>query len=84
MTRTSKVITLVLLGSSLALIGWLIYRAYKDSTDGHYSHSHYYGGFHSSSTWFWTGGSSRVSVPASSGTVRGGFGATGIAHGVGE
>jgi hypothetical protein len=85
MPRASTVVTLVLLGSALAYIGWSWYNADQDDKkDGQRSH----GGYHGGHAWFWgvgrgySGGSSSApgapSAPAS-GTVRGGFGGTGAA-----
>jgi hypothetical protein len=84
MTRASKVITLVLLGSALALIGWACYQAYEDADGTHpaTSHTTHFG----HSFWFWGGGGSYSggSAPhSSSGTVRGGFGGTGASAAVG-
>jgi hypothetical protein len=88
MSRASNVITLVLLGSALALIGWSCYEALEDS-DGQGRHT--YRG-HGSHFWFWGGGgrswgtsSGGGSAPSSSsGTVHGGFGSTGSAASAGS
>jgi hypothetical protein len=84
MSRASKVVTLVLLGSSLAWIGWYIYRHWHDDLGGTGTHGHntgYHGGYY---RWFGGGGyaSSRGTMPVSRVvTARGGFGATGVGAG---
>jgi hypothetical protein len=83
MSRVSKVVTLVLLGSSLAAIGWYVYRHWQDDfggtgTRGHYAG--YHGGFH---PWFGGGyGATRGAAPVTRiVTARAGFGATGVGAG---
>jgi hypothetical protein len=85
MSRASKVVTLVLLGSSLAWIGWYVYRHWHDDFGGtgtHGYHPVHHSGFYG---WFGGGGygpSRGGFTPASRGvTARGGFGATGVGAG---
>jgi hypothetical protein len=83
MPRASSVITLVLLGSALALIGWSCFNDMQDESSDSPRSSH---ATHCSHLWFWGAGraffggpgSSGSSPAPASGTVRGGFGGSAV------
>jgi hypothetical protein len=80
MPRASTVVKLVLLGSTLALIGLCVYATWED---GWFGARGYHGGYYQSHGWFYSGGGYSGSSPtAPSGvTTRGGFGGSGFAGG---
>jgi hypothetical protein len=82
MPRASTVVKLVLLGSTLGLIGWAIYGLWDypwSGGSGHHGGGYYY----RPHGWFYGGGGySGGTGPAQSGGVtRGGFGAHGAVGG---
>jgi hypothetical protein len=84
MSRTSQVVTLVLLGSALGLISKYVYCHWHDGYVNGATPSHnsgYHGGYY---PWYGGGGYGypRGPAPASrSVAARGGFGATGVSAG---